>query len=153
MQEKIVPLIDVTQTLGEMYRLAEQYQNDLAPFLGLNLVQFYNHVKNIPFRPDPYGNEYVQRPAATLHGLSKYADCDDKSICLMSYCMAKEIPARFVCISEEILKPLHHVYLEIRVNGKWYPVDPTYPENQILTEKPFWRKEAFEYADVNSTGG
>jgi hypothetical protein len=137
------PLRDVFQTIDEMNRLSVQYRNDVQPFAHLSLVDFYNHVKNIPFKPDPPLQEWVQRAGITLYGLSQYGDCDDKSIVIKSYCYLRGIPCRFKAVSCLPSRDLHHVYNEIRAAGKWYPIDATYPENKIFEERPFTRKEVF----------
>ena len=143
MQTKTVVLRDVIQTVTEMDRLSKQYLKDLIPYAGLNLIQFYYLLKNIPFKSDPKDNEFLQRPAATLYGLSKYGDCDDKSIVLKSFCFLKNIPARFCAVSNFFHRRLHHIYIEVLLCDEWKPLDPTYHSNKLFKERPFTKKVVF----------
>jgi hypothetical protein len=136
-------LNDVGQTVGQMKRLASDYRDDIAPFSFLNLSQFFFYLKCLPFIPDPPGEEYLNRPISTLTDAATYRDCDCKAIALMAYCLFFGIPARFCATSDRTDEKLHHIYVEVFINGHWSPLDPTYPENKILWERPFTRKEIF----------
>jgi len=143
MREYTQILTDVQQTINEMKRLSTDYMDDIRPFCVLNFLQFFYYLKNLPFIPDPAGEEYVNRPGITLAPGAKHRDCDCKATALKAYCNYFNIPARFVASSSRASGELHHVYIDVYVNGNWRPCDATYPENNILWERPYTRKEIF----------
>lgn len=120
-------LKNVKYTGSLMKRLSMRYRSDVDPYMSMSLMQFYDLVKNIPYRPDPPGNEYLQRPYYTLTQTGGGGDCDDKSIVLGAYLANARIPFRFVAVGAQ--ERLHHVITEAFVDGKWLHLDPTYSYN------------------------
>jgi hypothetical protein len=46
------PLRNVKQTLGQMKRLSIEYSQDVAPYGTMSIREYYNKVKNIPYKFD-----------------------------------------------------------------------------------------------------
>lgn len=132
------PLKNVKYTGKLMEELAVWYQRDVAEYFHLSLIQFYDFIKNIPYKADPKEHEFLQRPYYTLKQRGKGGDCDDKCICLGSYLAAAGIPFRFVALGNDSgpNARLHHVITEALIedskgNKRWIHLDPTYSYNTI----------------------
>lgn len=133
-----VPLKDVRQTIREMFKLIETCAEDVAPYATQTPEQFYSMVRALPYIPDPRGNEWVQRPASSLHGWGFFRDCDDKAILMAAYAKAAGIPFRiaiggsraYVDSRGRTEVPYHHVWPEFYMMGKWLPMDATYSRYQ-----------------------
>lgn len=125
------PLVNVEQTASAMYALARKWQNDMAPYASLSLPELFDLLKNIPYQADPRNTEVLQRPWYTMNSLGFGGDCDDKAIATGAYCHLNDLSFRFVAASKHPIKPLHHVYTEIMINGEWLIFDPTYAYNVL----------------------
>lgn len=148
---EIHPYKGVDNTLKHIYELVmSNYQNPvLQVFDKYTLQQVFDYVsKGVPYVPDPthvpiagYNDfEMLKAPDKTIwFG----GDCDDKAILLGCILERKGIPYRFVVTSSKPDKSLHHIYLEVLVEGQWLPFDATYPKNRIFTEIPFTRKRIY----------
>lgn len=121
----------VDQTAHEMYRLATAWCEDMAEYASLSLPEVFDLLKNIPYRADPDGMEYLQRPFYTLTASGRGGDCDDKAICVGAWATLNQIPFRFVAVSESRDRDLHHVYTELYIGNSWVAFDPTYAYNVL----------------------
>jgi len=135
MRKNQLPLNNVKQTLGQMKRLAVQYAKDVSPYASMSVNEFYEKVKNIPYRfdLDSQGNltEIVQRPLYTLNGQGFGGDCDDKAICMGAWAYLNGLPFRFKAVGKKLNGSLHHVFAEIYLNNEWLVCDATYPFNTL----------------------
>lgn len=127
----IRPLKNVKYTGGLMTELSVRYQNDVSEYGHFSIIQFFDFVKNIPYKPDPKKQEFLQRPYYTLKQRGKGGDCDDKAICLGAYCVLASIPFRFVALGRKRDGRLHHVVIEILLGDLWVHLDATYSFNTI----------------------
>lgn len=125
------PLLDVQQTASEMYRLAFAYRDDMAPYASMSLQELFDLLKNLPWTADPEDTEFLKRPFFTLHRMGPGGDCDDKMICVGAWCNLLGIPFRFVAVSKSLKDPLHHVVVEMYIQGTWELFDPTYAFNVL----------------------
>lgn len=130
MRYRETPLHDVAQTSREMYRMASAWREDMAPLASRSLPELFEILKNLPWRPDPYAAEVLQRPWYTLNRVGFGGDCDDKAIATGAYCHLHGLPFRFVAVARPG-KSLHHVYTEIMIGTTWIPFDPTYKTNVL----------------------
>lgn len=85
-------------------------------------------VKNFPYRDDPADREFVTAPIRTLTATSPftYRDCDDLATAYSALMTAAGIMNAFKVISWRKTNPpglYTHVFNEIRLGGKWMPVD------------------------------
>ena len=124
-------LTSLRQTGGTMRRLASEYRDDMAAHATKSVLEVYEVVKNIPYRTDPKGLEFVMRPRYTLNGEGQGGDCDDKCVCMMAWCNLNGVPFRVLAVGLDVRQPLHHVVLECKIEGKWIHVDATYPRNSF----------------------
>ena len=130
MRENTVRLRSVKQTGREMHRLIRQYAKDVALNASMPLREFYDAVKNMPYAPDPKEQEYVRRPQASFLGLGPGLDCDDKCIILAAYAELNNIPWKIIATGRG--KQVRHVFPLFHIQGKWRPVDATYPRNTLF---------------------
>jgi len=97
---------------------------------SMPLREFYDHVKMMPYAPDPPGREYIRRPQASMLGLGPGLDCDDKCIMLCAYAVLNNIGFKVIATGRGL--SVRHVFPLFYVQGKWRPVDATYPRNTLF---------------------
>ena len=143
------PLKSKDLTAAEIADLIENFHCDLdlvtADAAGekvikisrLSLPEFFNLVKNIPYRRDPNNPpvEVIARPYYLLKYADLGLDCKKKTILLGSYLRYNGIPFRLIGSSQRKDRRIHHIYPEARLNGKWLPVDGTYPHYKLFEQK------------------
>jgi hypothetical protein len=136
------------QTGKEMYRLIDNYSGDLhnikvngSPISELNLFDFFNFVKNIPYRRDIKGIEVVSRPGKIVQHKNTGMDCKKKSILISSYLKKRGIPFRLIASSKRPDKRIHHVFPQMKIDDKWYNMDATYSDYKPLQLKTLTKAE------------
>lgn len=139
------------QTGQEMYRLIDQYSGDIdfimvrgIPLSSFNLFDFFNFVKNIPYRKDISGIEVVSRPAKIIDKKNVGMDCKKKSILISSYLKQRGIPFRLIASSKRPDKRIHHVFPQMKIDGKWMNMDATYSDYKPLELKKVTRAEVLK---------
>lgn len=119
-----------------MREVVNRHYRDVAAYATLSLPEIFDLVKSIPYRRDPKKpngkvTELLQRPAYTLARTGHGGDCDDKAMVLASWAKLNGIPFRFVAVGRAKNLPLHHVLVELYIQGNWVHVDPTYAGNVL----------------------
>jgi hypothetical protein len=138
-------LKDIRQTIKEMFRLAQEYKDDVRHFKHLNLYQFYHFLRDkVKYRPDPDGIERLQRPSLTiLYG----GDCDDKTIVAMSYFELNGIPYRLAVA--DYGKGWEHVYAEVKVGSRGFvPFDTSCLVCDMGAERKYIKKKIYTKDDL-----
>lgn len=116
----------------------DHYAGDLKRFpkiMNMNLPQYFDYVKNIPYKRDVPEREVVSRPLYLLT-VFPALDCKKKSILMACFIALKygRNAVRFVLSSNRPDKQIGHVFTQF-YNGKtWINADATYPQN-ILGQK------------------
>lgn len=135
-----------------MLELIEKHYRDVSRFATMSIRQFYDKVRDLPYRADPKGNEFIQRPSSTLHGWSLWRDCDDKAILLGAYAKAAGIKYRIAIGGSKAVQgpngvtyPFHHVWPEFFLLGKWFPMDATYPRYSPYVYTQNYKSMKFYY--------
>jgi hypothetical protein len=153
MIEEREPLRNKEQTAARIKDLVKEYHNDLLsvrlirngreiPICNLALRDFFNYVKNIPYRKDKHPLEIISRPYYIMKHAGLGMDCKKKSILCGAYCEHNRIPYRFIGSSRRLDKKVHHIFPQIYYQGSWKNYDATYPYY-----KPFQDK-MLTYAEV-----
>lgn len=141
MRTSFYPL-DVSSTVAEMYRLADEYRSDVAGLGWRTIEDVFRGVGAIPYRTDEDAAECqgavecLKRPGITA-GLG--GDCDDKTILAGAALSFIGVPWRIVTVAYEGGE-LSHVYLEVLVSGVWRPFDATSGELSLYEENPYTQK-------------
>ena len=133
----------LTYTIGEMYRLANEYSDDVAKYDLRTIDQIFNAARRIPYVSDIRScgeDECVKRP---MYGFLE-GDCDDKAIFAGAALGRIGVPYRFVTVSYSPDADMSHVYLEVKRAGGWMPFDPTYLRNTIYREGDYAKKIVWE---------
>jgi len=139
--------INVTNNLLETYEktvlkiieFSEKYMSDCNFLINKTPEQVFEIIKNLKYKPDPQGIEFLSRPELSIWRKDLPRDCDDKTLIAICYFQLKNIPYRIV-ISGRSTKP-HHIYPEIQdFKNNWIPFDATYSKN-IFGKYPY--KEVF----------
>lgn len=140
-------LIGAKQTGKLMHRMINLYYRDMAPWASLSYPEFFEVMKNIPFKEDPPNIELIKRPFYTMKRIGPGGDCDDKTIAVCSWAKLSQIPYKIVGVGNR--KPgqskksrilLSHVYPELYIGGKWIPFDATYGFNILGKTLPKYDK-------------
>lgn len=135
--------------------LAQNYFMDMAPLASMSLLEVFRFLADIPFHYDPIEDfkdpktgkieslrvEFLKRPYFTIYEIGHGGDCDDKAICMASYCILLGYPYRFAATGTKkpglSFIPLTHVYTECKINSRWIPCDCTYGFNLLGFEKQY----------------
>lgn len=121
----IKKLTNRQQTVQEIERLAESYKNDFNH--KLNIVDFFNLIKKIPYKRDKKPNEILKRPKYIMN--DNFADCKKKTILAVAYAKKNHIPYRYVTISTRKDRIIHHIFPQFRLKSKWINFDATYDKD------------------------
>ena len=133
-------------TIQQMYRLMLQYIPDVQNLGWRTVADVFNAVRAVPYTEDGAAHEClgagecVKRPGLTL---ALGGDCDDKVILAGAGLASLGVPSRIVTTSYRPDGEFQHTYLEVFLEGRWWPFDATYPENQLFTEAPYTRKQVW----------
>ena len=149
MIENREPLRDRKQTARRIKHLAEQYYTDLnlifivrngrqVPLSKLSLQEYFNFVKNIPYRRDPKPYEIVSRPYYIIKHRALGMDCKKKGELIAAYLRMKNFKYRAIGASTRPDFQVHHIYFELYDPAKkeWRPVDATYKNYKMFQPKP-----------------
>jgi transglutaminase-like putative cysteine protease len=123
-------LKSIHTTGQKMVELVKKFHEDLKPFDGMQFSRFYDLARRLPYRSDPTGVEFLQRPAHALKNWNVPAmplDCDDKAVLIGAFLYRRGIPVRFLAVSNKPSAKIHHACLEGNFGGKWVLIDATYP--------------------------
>jgi len=135
MRAELVTLFDKYQTVSEIKKMIRDFYNDLLEFPGLtgmNINEYYNFVKNIPYVRDISKTEIVSRPKYLLTVFDAL-DCKKKSILMGSYMKLNHGDGSYrLCLSSNSPdKNIKHIFTQIILNGNWINADATYSKNKI----------------------
>ena len=112
------------KTVLKIFEFADKYKSDCNFLAYENLEDIFDFIKNLEYKQDPKGIEFLSRPKFSIFRTDLPRDCDDKTLIAACVFELKDIPYRIV-ISGKTKKP-HHVYPEIFINNGWIPFDATY---------------------------
>lgn len=137
---------NVDKTIKAMKYLVEKYYLDLAPFADWAIDDFFDMVKNLPYRMEDkeLQAQVLQRPRFSLERVSPYVACANKAILIGAFMKLKGIPFGFVVSSNDPRKNYSHVFNWIKLNNNRVIVDATYPENVIFREKAYPKRKVYE---------
>lgn len=146
-------LFDKDQTGAEMYRIIEQFSDDLdriqiiyngkkKPFSRLSLLEAFDVIRSIPYKQDTAPVEIVSRPAYITNETG--ADCKKKSILMGSFLKKNGIPFRLVAVSTMPDRRVHHVFTQAKINGEWKNLDPTYSNAEPFEQKTVTKYEVLK---------
>jgi len=152
MVENREPLKDRHQTARRIKHLVEQFYTDLKlcfvqegnrykPLSDLTLREFFNFVKNIPYRRDRKPYEIVARPYYVIKHRALGMDCKKKAVACGAFLRMKNYKYRAIGSSSRPDKRVHHIYMEYYdpQDSKWKTYDATY--NYYKMNEP--KKETF----------
>lgn len=142
------PLKNRLQTARRIKHLCEQFYLDLnlafvvkdnkqIPLSRLSLKEYFDFVKNIPYRRDPSPREIVARPYYIIKHRALGMDCKKKGALICAYLRMKNFKYRAIGSSTRPDGAIHHIYFELYDPKKkeWLPVDATYPQYKLFQKK------------------
>lgn len=119
------------KTVLKIFEFAEKYSSDCNFLINKDLKQVFDFIKDLKYKKDPDGIEFLSRPNFSIWRDDLPRDCDDKTLIACCYFELKKIPYRII-ISGKNFKP-HHVYPEYYSHTKknWCPFDATYSNGEL----------------------
>lgn len=150
-------LTDRKQTVDRIFYLASYYADDLRclyvtlgkqqlALSSLTFEEYYDFVKNIPYKRDNEPIEIVARPKIIFErwqaGIGK--DCKKAAVLLGAYFCLKKIDWRLVVVSTRPDKEVHHIFTQADLNGQFVNVDATYDTMQIGQSKNCTYAECYQ---------
>jgi hypothetical protein len=139
MQVELTTLFDKYQTVAEIKKMIRDFHRDLLEFpalIGMNINEYYDFVKNIPYVRDVKKIEITSRPKYLLT-MFDALDCKKKSILMGSYMKLNHGDKSYrLCLSSNSPdKNIKHIFTQIFLNGNWINADATYSKNKIGQKK------------------
>jgi len=122
--------------------MAEGYCRDLGVFAAWPFPDWFNLVRSIPYESDDERFpsrviEVVSRPAWSLDSrILPRLDCKKKSILIAAWAVANGYPYRFLAVSHDQSKTIHHVMPQIDFGGGWVNADATFPNHKVGEGQP-----------------
>ena len=145
MIENREPLHDRQQTARRIKHLVEQYYLDLnlifivkngkqIPISNLTLPEYFDLIKNIPYRKDPHQIEVTARPYYIFKHRALGMDCKKKGTAIAAFLRLKNYKYRAIGSSSRADFMVEHIYFELYdpARKEWKPVDATYPKNKLF---------------------
>ncbi|MGB7569576.1 MAG: hypothetical protein WBM07_17060 [Chitinivibrionales bacterium] len=125
----------VNKFAGDLNLIRVKWQNKNRSLASLDLMQFYDFVKSMPFKPDEKPIEVIARPYFLASKYFNGRDCKKATILMASYLKLKKIPFQLVGSSNRPTQEIHHIFTRGFIGGKFRDIDATYPENRIFVKK------------------
>jgi hypothetical protein len=146
------PLFDKKQTSDKIKKIVAKFYTDLAAVeiiqdgepiraADMDLNQFYNFVRSIPYRRDKKPREIIARPFLILKHNRLGMDCKKKTILIGAWARWHNIPCRYIGSSTRADHKIHHIFPQLKISGDWINVDATYPEYRIGEKKVVTKAE------------
>ena len=131
------PLKTKYRTVWEVKYATNEYFKDLLDFptlSNMDIEEYFDYVKKIPYTKDAKNVEVVSRPKYLLNKkVFPALDCKKKAILMGSFMLLKHGPEsyRFIISSNRPDKQIGHIFTQINIDGSWINADATYAQNQI----------------------
>lgn len=128
-------LFDKYQTVVEIKRMIREFYKDLLNFpnlVNMDIQEYFDFVKNIPYVRDVPKIEVVSRPNFLLTVFDAL-DCKKKSILMGSFMKLKYGDGSYrLCLSSNSPdKVIKHIFTQIKMGDGWVNADATYAKNSI----------------------
>jgi hypothetical protein len=138
MRKNITTLDTYEKTVMKVFEFAKKYQTDCLFLESKTPLEVFDFIKNLEYKEDPKGIEFLSRPAFSIFRTDLPRDCDDKTLIAACYFELKNYPYKIV-VSGKNTNP-HHIYPIVFLNNSWKVFDATYNTNNF-NELPY--KESF----------
>lgn len=139
MLKKINPLETFEKTVLKIFEFAKKYQTDCLFLESKTPIEVFDFIKNLEYKPDPVGIEFLSRPDFSIFRNDLPRDCDDKTLIACCYFELKNYPYKIIVSGKN--KDPHHVYPIVFLDNNWVVFDATYPSNKF-NQVPY--KEKFK---------
>lgn len=146
---EIKEINSVSDTGKNMRMLVDTYYTDLCEYgyNQLRLEDFFNFVKNLPYKKDAEPIEIIARPKHILT-LQSF-DCKKKAILIASFLKCNSYDYDFIGVSSRPTGEIHHVIVRAYINGETIDIDATYPQNELIDYR--WTNEMYLSGDASGT--
>lgn len=102
-----------------------------------SLQEFFDFIKNIPYRRDPDGVEVVTRPYYALKYAHLGIDCKKKGTAIAAYLRLKNYKYRAIGMSQRPDRKIHHIFFQYwhPTAHEWRNADATYKKYFLDEQK------------------
>lgn len=146
--KRIISILKNPEQIVYSRLLAESISRNI-PYTKNKIIELFNIFnylkKRVRFLRDIFGVETIKTPKYLYNEFRKFGkivgDCDDLTMLLASILRSIGYPVRLV-ISAVRYPFYNHIYLEVFINAKWYPLDLTI--NKPFKEKPYIFRKVYE---------
>lgn len=146
---KMIELLRNPEQLVYLRKYAEdilRYTKYVKPKI-VDVVRIFNFLKKrIRFLRDIHKVETIKTPKHLIEELKTkgiiVGDCDDLSMLLAGILKVIGYPVRFVISAVGNTSQFNHIYVETKIDNKWYPLDLTLSLPFIV--KPYRFKKIFQ---------
>lgn len=129
MKLNIEKLETYEKTVLKIFEYAKKFQKDCLFLESKSIKELFDFVKNLEYKKDPDGIEFISRPEFSIFRNDLPRDCDDKTLIIACYCELKNIPYK-IAVSGKNNSP-HHIFPLIYIEKNWIPFDATYSTNKL----------------------
>lgn len=112
------------KTIQKIFEFTNLYYEDVLFLQNKKPEEVFEIVKNLSYRADPKGIEFLSRPKFSLFSNSLPRDCDDKTLIVCCYAKLKGYPYKIAVTGKE--REPHHVFPILLINNSWVIFDATY---------------------------
>lgn len=112
------------KTIQRIFQFTNLYYEDVLFLQNKKPKEVFEIVKNLSYRADPRGIEFLSRPKFSLFSDFLPRDCDDKTLIITSYAKLKRFPYK-IAVTGKNREP-HHVFPILLINNSWVIFDATY---------------------------
>lgn len=124
MNLKTENLITYEKTIKRIFEFSNKYYTDVIFLDCKTPMEVFEIVKNMTYKPDPKGIEFLSRPLYSIFKTNLPRDCDDKTLIICCYAKLKGIPYKIAVTGKN--KSPHHVFPILCINNSWVIFDATY---------------------------
>ena len=129
MNLKIEELETYEKTIFKIFEFANKYYTDVIFLDCKTPKEVFEIVKNLDYKADPKGIEFLSRPLFSIFEKNLPRDCDDKTLIICCYAKLKGIPYKIAVTGRN--KHPHHVFPILCLNNSWVIFDATYENSEI----------------------
>ena len=117
------------KTVLKIFEFSKKYSSDVLFLESKTPDEVFEFVKNLKYKPDPKGIEFLSRPKFSVFENNLPRDCDDKTLIITCYCELKNIPYK-IAVTGKNNSP-HHIFPILKIFDNWVYFDATYESGKI----------------------
>ncbi|PTM57494.1 transglutaminase domain-containing protein [Desmospora activa] len=148
-QRNLLPSRGIQSDSNEIRSLAQQLTADKQSDREKALAIYQYVAQNISYDVNKFKTDAFEYDDSALKTLrEKKGVCQDYSFLAIALMRSIDMEARFV---EGVAEGNRHAWVDVKVDGKWITMDPTWGSGYLDAQERFVKKYSTEYFDPNPT--